>query len=192
MLDIITKSKIRQRIILLFIYNPNTEFYLSEIAKRVRTSAGTAQRELNKLLKCDFLLFKKRANLNIYVLNHNYPLRDEVESIVKKTTGIEIELKNRLINIDGVEFVFLFGSYVKDGLKSDTNIELFIVGSPDEDRIFHALEEVENVIGREITYHVSNKENFFMRKKDSDFYKDILSHYILLIGNENEFRQLVA
>jgi len=42
MLELFTKSKIRQKIILLFIYNQNKEFYLSEIAKRVKTSAGTA------------------------------------------------------------------------------------------------------------------------------------------------------
>jgi len=37
MLELFTKSKIRKRIILLFIYNQNTEFYLSEIAKMVNT-----------------------------------------------------------------------------------------------------------------------------------------------------------
>lgn len=66
MIDLLTNSKIRQRIILLFVYNQNKEFYLSEIAKIVRTSPGTAQRELNRLLRNDFIVFKKRANLNIY------------------------------------------------------------------------------------------------------------------------------
>ena len=46
MLDLLGKSKIRKKIILTFVYNRGKEFYLSEIARMVKTSAGTAQREL--------------------------------------------------------------------------------------------------------------------------------------------------
>jgi DNA-binding MarR family transcriptional regulator len=66
MIGLLTKSKIRQRMILLFLYNQNKEFYLSEIAKIAGTSPGTTQRELNRLLDNDFIIFKKKANLSIY------------------------------------------------------------------------------------------------------------------------------
>ncbi len=50
MLTILTRSFIRRKIVLLFVYNQRKEYYLSEIARRVKTTPGTAQRELNKLL----------------------------------------------------------------------------------------------------------------------------------------------
>jgi predicted transcriptional regulator with HTH domain len=87
MLDFLGRSKIRKKIILLFVYNQRKEFYLSEIARQVKTSAGTTQRELNRLLAQDFIGFKKRGNLNIYRLNESYPLLREIEAIVRKTFG---------------------------------------------------------------------------------------------------------
>jgi len=191
MLELFTKSRIRQRIILLFVYNQNKEFYLSEIAKIVRTSAGTAQRELNKLLHSDFIIFKKKANLNIYILNTHYSLLKEIESIVKKTLGIEVELKKELSRIDDISFAFLFGSYVKGGFKSDSDIDLFIIGEVDEDQVFKAVQKVEEIVRREINYHIANKTEFLKKKKSNYFYKEIVESFTLLIGDDDEFRRLI-
>jgi len=190
MIDLLTKSKIRQRIIMLFIYNQGKEFYLSEIAKEIHSSPGTTQRELEKLLRNDFLLFKKKANLSLYKLNKQYSLLEEVESIVKKTIGIEFMLKKRLVQIENIEFAFLYGSFVKGGMKSDSDIDLFVIGRVKEDPIFKAVEEVEKIIGREINYHLSGKEEFLKRKSQNYFLKDILTHTMLLVGDTNEFRKL--
>lgn len=190
MIDLLTKSKIRQRIILLFIYNQGKEFYLSEIAKEIHSSPGTTQRELEKLLQNDFLLFKKKANLSFYMLNKQYSLLEEVESIVKKTIGIEFILKNRLVQIENIEFAFLYGSFVKGGMKSDSDIDLFVIGRIKEDPIFKAVEKVEKIIGREINYHLSGKKEFLKRKSQNYFLKDILTHTTLLVGDTNEFRKL--
>jgi len=191
MLELFTKSKIRQRIILLFIYNQNEEFYLSEIAKRVKTSAGTAQRELNRLLRNDLIIFKKKANLNLYALNKSYSLLKEIESIVKKTFGIEIELKKGLSGVKNISFAFLFGSYVKDGFKSDSDIDLFIIGEVDEEQAFDALQKVEENIGREINYHIINRKEFLQKKRTNYFYEEIVENFILLKGDEREFRRFI-
>ena len=191
MLELFTKSKIRKRIILLFIYNQDREFYLSEIAKLVKTSAGTAQRELNKLISIDFIIFKKKANLNIYMINSHYSILKEVESIIRKTFGIEVELKKELRRIENISFAFLFGSYVKSGFKSDSDIDLFVIGKMDEDQVFKAVQRIESAIGREINYHIATKSEFIQQKKNSFFHKEIIKSHILLIGNEDEFRRFI-
>jgi len=191
MLELFTKSKIRKRIILLFIYNQNTEFYLSEIARMVNTSAGTAQRELNRLLNIDFIIFRKRANLNIYMLNKKYSLIEEVKAIVRKTFGVEVELRKELSKIINITSAFLFGSYVKGEFKSESDLDLFVIGEMDEDQVFKAVQKVENLIGKEINYHIADKSEFSKKCKNSFFHKEIIQNYILLIGSEDEFRRLV-
>ena len=191
MIDFITRSKIRQKIILLFLYNQKREFYLSEIAKMVGTSAGTAQRELNKLLRNDFINFKKKANLSIYSLNKRYSLLREVEAIVRKTFGIEVQLKNKLSKFKNIKYVFIFGSYVKGGFKSDSDIDLFLIGDTDEDEIMDAVQKLEQIIGREINYHFISKREFLSRAKKRFFYRDIIKDYIWLLGNEDEFKKLI-
>ncbi len=190
MLEILGKSKIRKKIILLFVYNQGKEFYLSEIARRVKTSAGTAQRELNKLLAQDFIIFRKRGNLNIYRLNESFALLNEIESIVRKTFGIEVELGNELRTLKGVKFAFLFGSYAKGGFKSDSDIDLFIIGAPKEDDVFKAIRKVEDLAGREINYHLADEEEFADKSRENPFYREILDKPLMLVGKEDELGEL--
>jgi predicted nucleotidyltransferase len=191
MLDILGRSKIRKKIILLFVYNQRKEFYLSEIARRVKTSAGTAQRELNRLLAQDFIVFRKRGNLNIYKLNESYSLLREIEAVVRKTIGIEAELGNGLSKVKGVRFAFLFGSYAKGDLRSDSDIDLFIVGIPDEDDVFRVVQKVEDSVGREINYHLADETEFALKSRTSSFHREILSKPLMLVVKEDELREYV-
>jgi len=192
MLEILGKSKIRKKIILSFVYNRGKEFYLSEIAGRARTSAGTAQRELNKLLALDFITFRKRGNLNIYRLNERYALLTEIESIVRKTLGIEVELMRELGKLKGIQFAFLFGSYAKGGFKSDSDIDLFIIGTPEKDDVFKAVRKVEDLAGREINYHLANEAEFAEKSRKNPFYREILNKPLMLIGKEDELKQIIG
>jgi predicted nucleotidyltransferase len=192
MLDLLGKSKIRKKIILSFVYNQGKEFYLSEIARRARTSAGTAQRELNRLLAQDFITFRKKGNLNIYSLNEDYGLLDEIRSIIRKTFGIEVMLGQELSKVKGVQFAFLFGSYAKGSLKSDSDIDLFIIGTPEEDAVFQAIRKVEDSAGREINYHLADEAEFAEKSQRNSFYREILDRPLMLAGKEDELRQIIG
>ena len=190
MLEILGKSKIRKKIILAFVYNQAKDFYLSEIARMVKTSAGTAQRELNKLLSQDFITFRKRGNLSIYRLNESYSLLEEIESIVRKTIGIEVQLRNELSKLSGVRFAFIFGSYAKGGFRSDSDIDLFIIGSASYDDVFGVVQKIEGSICREINYRLANETEFIEKAKESSFYLDILDSPLMLVGKEDELKEL--
>ena len=191
MLAITGRSEIRKKIILLFVYNQRKEFYLSEIARKVKTTPGTAQRELNRLLSQDFITFRKRGNLNIYRLNESYALLPEIEAVVRKTIGIEVELKDKLSGVKGIRFAFLFGSYAKGGLKSDSDIDLFIIGAPDEDDVYRVVQRVEDSVGREINYHLADETEFAKKSGTSSFHNEILAKLLMLVGDEDEFKGLV-
>lgn len=191
MIDFLIKSKIRKKIILLFLYNQKREFYLSEVAKIVGTSPGTAQRELNRLLAGDFISFKKRANLSIYSLNKRYTLLKELEAIVNKTFGVEVMLKNGLGTIDNIDYAFIFGSFVKGKFRSESDVDLFIIGEVEEDQILEVVQRIENSIAREINYHLADRDDFLSKTKDSFFYREILRDCLLLVGNKDEFEKFI-
>lgn len=192
MLELFTKSKIRKRIILLFFYNREKEYYLSEIAKTIKTSPGTAKRELNRLLEIDLISMRKIGGLNVYKLNKKFHLLEEFDSIVTKTIGIEAELKELFKNIRNIRQAFIFGSYAKEGLKSSSDIDLFIIGNPEEDMVYKAVNTLEDKIQREINYHISSKEEFRKNLGNNYFYRDIIENYILIKGNRNEFKRFIA
>lgn len=192
MLDLITKSKIRQKMVLLFIYNPEKEHYINEIARLVKTSAGTAQRELERLVKSGLLSKEKKANLMYFRLNTGNPLLGDIKNIIDKTIGLELILRQELEAAAGIDFAFLFGSYVKGDFKPDSDIDLYVVGEISESNIHKRIKKVEENIHREINYHLATREEFEKQLNKSFFYKEILTHYILIVGDENEFRKFVG
>jgi predicted nucleotidyltransferase len=192
MLNLLTKSVIRRKIILLFVYNQEREFYLSEIARQVKTSAGTAQRELNRLLAVDFVSFRKRGNLSLYRLNPGYSLLKEIEAIVRKTFGIEIELAKELGKVREISVAFIFGSYAKGSLKSGSDIDLYIVGRPDEDDVYRAVQAVEETVGREINYHIAAEEEFARKARTETFVGHIAAGPLMILGKEDDLRKLIG
>ena len=192
MLNLLSKSRIRRKIILLFVYNQEKEFYLSEIARQVKTSAGTAQRELNRLRRMDFISFKKRGNLSLYRLNQAFSLLGEIEAIIRKTVGIEVMLGDELQKVKGVSFAFIFGSYAKGRLRSDSDIDLYVVGRPDEDDVYRAVRSVEDTVGREINYHIASEDEFARKARTDSFVKDVIINPVMVLGEEDGLRELAG
>lgn len=191
MLNLITKSKIRQKLLLLFIYHPGQAFYINEAAKLVKTSAGTTQRELEKLVDFGLLKKEKKANLSFFEAATENPLFYDVRNIVDKTIGIEYLLKQALASQPGIKFAFLFGSYVKGGFNAKSDLDLFIIGHAEEKEIYRRLKTVEEKIVKEINYHLSSAAEFKKNLKKSFFHKEILDYHLLLIGDKNEFRKFI-
>ena len=192
MLALLSKSGIRRKIILLFVYNQGKEFFLSEVARQVKTTPGTAQRELKKLLAMDFLAFHKKGNLSLFKLNPRYALLKEIEAIIHKTCGVEVELGKALGKVNGISFAFVFGSYARGGLKSDSDVDLFIIGRPVEDDIYQAVRSVEEKVGRDINYHIADEAEFVRKARSTSFIKEILAQPLMIRGREADLRKLVG
>lgn len=190
-LNLITKSKIRQRILLLFVYNPDATYYINEVARKVDTSSGTAQRELERLAKGGILVKEKKANLVYFKLDTASNIVNDIKSIVDKTIGIGYLLKEVFKDTKGIDFAFIFGSYVKGGFSKDSDIDLYIIGSVDEGIVHKKVQGVEGVINRTINYHLTSKIEFKEKLKKSFFHKEIVGQYKLIIGNEDEFRAFI-
>lgn len=192
MLDLLAKSKIRQKMVLLYVYNPDKAHYINEVARLVKTSAGTAQRELEKLVKSGLLAKEKKANLTYYKLNSSNPLLGDLKNIIDKTIGLEYILQQELGAAVGIDYAFLFGSYVKGDFKPDSDIDIYIVGEIREDTLYKKIKKAEEKVCRAINYHLAAKEEFKKNLKKSFFHKEILSRYILLVGDGHEFKKFIG
>jgi len=190
MLNLITKSEIRKKIILLFIYNPENSFYINQIARLVKTSAGNVQRELKKLEESGLLSKEKKGNSVYFKINTTSSLFDDFKNIVDKTIGLKNILEEILKKAKGIDFAFLFGSYVKGDFGLDSDIDLYVIGDINEKELHQLIKKVEEKIYREINYHLSRRKEFQEKMKESFFHREVLKNFILLIGNQNEFEKL--
>jgi len=191
MLNLITKSEIRKRIILLLLYNPEDSFYINQIARIVKTSTGNVQRELKRLEENGLLLKEKKGNSLYFKINTSGPLFNDFKNIVDKTIGLKNILAETLKNKKGIDFAFLFGSYVKGDFAADSDIDLYVIGDITEKELYQLIKRAEKKIYREINYHLASRQEFQEKTKESFFHKEILKAFTLIIGNENEFRKFI-
>ncbi len=186
MLDIITKSKIRKNILRLMFSREDGFSYLSEIAGIVETSPGNAQRELNRLIRAGIVKTEKRGNMRYYAVDKSSAAYPEMKKLVLKTIGVEHEL-TRILTVSGVKFAFIFGSYARNEIKPDSDIDLCIIGKVDENELINKINKLEKDIEREINYHIYTPGEFKKKLKTDSFLKNITDDYLLLTGNEHEF-----
>ena len=189
--NILFKSKIRQKILARFFADESRRFYINEMARLVGTTQGTCRRELNKLVDMGFLMTEREGNLQFYLVNKKNPFYEEFKTIIQKTIGIEALLKNALMSVEEINFAFIFGSYAKKEFKLESDIDMAIVGEIREELLIKILKKIEKTIGREINYHLYTRNEFKEKIKANSFVRNIIKDYIMVTGDEREFRKLL-
>lgn len=184
----LTRSKLRREILRLFFTNTDQEYYLRQLERLLGLSVANIRRELLKLNKAG--LFKMRAvgNLTFYSLNKDYPLYNELKSIVFKTVGVEGSLREIIKAIKGIEGAVIYGSFASGEETGKSDIDLLIIGEPDEESLMAELDKLEKQLSREINYIIYSRKEFNNRKlKKDSFLRNILTRpKIVLKGSVNE------
>jgi len=184
----ISKSKIRRDLLALFFTNPYQKYYLRELERILGYSAGSIRRELLKFQKDDLFKTEKAGNMLYYQLNTKHPLYRELKSIVAKTVGLEARIRIALSSIEGLRTAFIYGSYAKNQENITSDIDLFIIGDIDEDKLVSEIGRIEKELKREVNYSLYSKDDFQKKKKKKDpFIMDVIKNpKIFLIGNEDD------
>ncbi|MEE8329565.1 MAG: nucleotidyltransferase domain-containing protein [Thermodesulfovibrionia bacterium] len=189
--NLLFKSQIRRKILVRFFADENRKFYINEMARLVDTSQGTCRRELNKLVDVGLLVSSQTGNLRYYDINKKSPFSNEFRTIIQKTIGIEAILKRKLQGLRGVTYAFIFGSYVKNEFKPESDIDIVIIGTIGESHLIKVFRDVERAIGREINYHIYSLREFKNKLKTNSFIKNIIENYKIVAGDEGKFRTLL-
>lgn len=143
------RSKIRRRILFLFIMDSHQRWHLREIARRAETSAGTASRELSRLIEAGLIRRTKEGNQVYYEVVPSTVFR-AVSEIVRQTAGARAILREALKDLPGVESAVIFGSYAAGMTRSDSDVDLLVIGAPDRDMLTERLEGAGRDIRRPV------------------------------------------
>ncbi|MBU1178149.1 nucleotidyltransferase domain-containing protein [Patescibacteria group bacterium] len=184
----IFKSQIRSKLLRLYFTSPQARFYIRQLKEKLGVSIGNLHRELKYLESQGILSSAKEGNLKYYSLNKSYPLYKELKSIVHKTIGLEGSIKEQLKKIKNIDQAFIFGSYAKGKEAAISDIDLFIIGQPDENELIVKINKLERELDREINYHIYSQKDLNKEKKGGNsFTKTVLSEKkIMLIGGKND------
>lgn len=162
--------------------NKEEKFYINELAKLLGEDPSNLYKKLLEFKKEGLLLDEFQGKERFFFLNKKYPFLKEYEKIILKGFGFEKILKDKLKSIKGVESVYIFGSYVKNHLSSESDIDLLIIGDFDTLKLQKALLEIQKSTGREINSIELTKKEFEKKKREKDYFiENIFSGKIIKI-----------
>ena len=183
----IFKSKARQAIFRLYFTNPEQRYYLRALERVLGTPVSILRKELVSLEQEGLFSSSKQGNLLYYSLNKEYPLYHEIKAIVFKTIGVQGAIAKCLFPLKGIETAFIYGSYAKNSSQAKSDVDLFIIGTPNEDTLIENIHGLEKELQREINYSIYSRSDFDNKKKKKDpFIVDVLKNKkIFLVGDGN-------
>ena len=105
-----------------------------------------------------------------------------------KTDGLADELKQVLEREAGIETAFIYGSWSEGREKLHSDIDLFIIGEVDENRLISGLNDLETRLSREINYVIFGSREVRKRVRENDpFVKGVMKgQKIFLVGDPGE------
>jgi predicted nucleotidyltransferase len=189
MLKYLITSKAKRNILKLFITNPDKSFYTREIAKLTGEPLSAVRRELGYLETAGLLRSRRNGNLKYYSVVKEFPFFPELKRIIYGTIGIGDYLSQAFSGPDQVELAFIYGSVASNTEKSSSDIDLFVVGDIDYDRLHELVIEAETDIGRTINFTLISRKEFNERvDRGEPFVKRIMAEEkIVLKGTPDDY-----
>lgn len=185
-------SKVRVKILELFLGNPDQIYHVRDIVRRVDEEINAVRRELARLEKTGLLASQWKANRRYYSAKKDHIFYFELLSIINKSVGLGGNIIKNKAKIGKISYAMLSGSFVRGKPYSTTDVDLFIVGSIVLPELGTIVKEEETRRNREINFTPMSDEEFAFRKSRRDpFIMGVLSKpRVMLIGDEEEMVKL--
>lgn len=188
MLQHIIPSKVRRKILELFYHNPEGNYYLRDIVRKVNEEVNAVKRELDILHEGKVLLREKRLNKVFYSLNRSYIFYDEFLRIFTKTSSLATQITKNISRLGKVKYVAVSTKFSRKVDIREDEIYLLFVGViviPEAETIVN---KAKTDFGREINFTVMTEDELNFRKKNNDpfMWRFLKQPKVMVVGNEEE------
>jgi len=168
--DILIRTA-EQKILSLFVANPDKSFYGREISKKLNISLGATSNALRLFKKKGILVSEKKGKTSLYTLRSSNPYLDYFKILNSLLILEPLIEKLKIIS----KQIILYGSYATGTFTSDSDVDLFIVSEKRE--------EVLKIIDKFTSKKVLNIQPVIKKhiewiqlyKKDPEFFNELNS-----------------
>jgi predicted nucleotidyltransferase len=178
------RSKARQRLLAYYFANATARLHLRDLAQRLDIDPANLSKELRRLEAEGLFRSEVNGRQKYFQLNREYPLFEEVRSIVSKTIGAPSLIAQSLKKIEGIEEAYLYGSFASNQQDAASDIDVLVIGTPRDEVLAEAVRKIERQLGREVSYTVLTRKEFDSRRTRKDAFLENVWHNkrVSLIG----------
>jgi predicted nucleotidyltransferase len=168
------RSDLRRKLLTFFYVNRSARIYVRQLAVALAADSTNVSRELARLAREGLLRAETEGRQLYYSINRDYPSLKPVFALLQGSIGIEPELRHALQAVPGIRQAWLFGSFAKNEADASSDIDLLLIGEPDQAQLAVQLRRAEKTLRREINSTVFTPQELKRRLRKADpFVTDI-------------------
>ena len=170
MLKRLFTSNTRIKLLTLFLSNPDSEFFIRELTRKLDEQINSVRRELDNLKKVGLLKTKSKNRKKYYFVNKEFILYSELKGIIRKAHSDKDSIVKHLAEFGELDVVVLSGLFVD----KESQVDILMVGKVDREGLESYL-NAELQTKRPVRFSLMTKEEYQYRRKCNDkFLHDIL------------------
>jgi predicted transcriptional regulator len=163
MLKEIFSSNARVKLLKIFLLNPDEEFFIRELTRKLDEQINSIRRELDNLKKVGLLKSKMRNRKKYYYVNKDFIIFSELRDIFIKGSGNDQQMARKISKMGDVDFLLLSGVFI--GKQSST--DLLLVGEVDKRKLQEYLDDNVNQ-DKDVKFTIISKKDFLYRLECKD------------------------
>lgn len=178
MLKRLFTSRARIKLLQTFLLNPEDEFFIRELTRKLDEQINSIRRELGNLKKLGLLKSKAKNRKKYYIANKNFVLFNELKNIVLKAGSGSDELVKKLLKLGKIDVLVLSGLFIG----KDTQADILAVGKIDA-QVLQDFLALEVKAERPLRFSILSREDFLYRWKMHDkFVRDMIQSPENIVG----------
>ena len=126
----------------------------AELARLLQAPEPTVHREVRRLLDADLITSSPIGRANVLKPADNNPATAPLRQLLTVTYGPAPYLERALSGVAGIQEAAIYGSWAArwHGELGPTpgDVDVLVVGSPNRDDVYDALEGIDTALGREV------------------------------------------
>lgn len=163
-------SDVRRQILRTFFARPEVARHVRELAREIGRSPTIVGEELDRLERTGILTSERIGRARRYRVDERSPIASEIRGLVQKTIGIEARVRDAIADLPGIEESFLYGSYARGEERATSDLDLFVIGSVDQEALTERLADVERDLGRDVNVVTYEQQELERLTEDGDLF----------------------
>lgn len=187
--------KVRRGILAATVLHPERWWYLSDLARHLHTTPSSLQRELASLVRAGILRRRQEGRQVYFSPDPDCPILPELQGLMAKTAGLVEVLRQTLTPLaDQITCAFVYGSLARGEARSDSDVDLMVIGRLGLAALAPRLAQAEAQLGRPVNPTLYTRAEWIRKlKNDHSFLQEVRrGAKLFLVGTADELAELTG
>jgi uncharacterized protein len=186
-------SKPVQEILAAILLEREEPWYLRDLAKRLNRTPSTLQRPLEALVRAGVIKKWTDGNRAYFAADIQCPFLSDLRGLLAKTVGLVDVVREALrLHAKLIQLAFVYGSVARGDQRSESDVDLLVIGNVTLSDLSPALSRVEDRLYRPVNATVFSLREYRAKlESNNHFLQSVLAREkMFVIGARDELEKL--